>query len=304
MQTTTPATPLFSIVIPTWNNLPYLKLCIDSLRRNSAYQHQIIVHVNDGSDGTLDYVRAEGLDYTHTPQNVGVCLAMNMMRTRVKTDYICFVNDDMYALPDWDVPLWREIESRPDNRFFLSATTIQARVRPGETMLQGDYGGSPETFREADLLREYMRDDLADWAGATMPVNVVHRDLWDLVGGYSVELSPGMYSDPDFTAKLWLCGVRYMKGLGASRFYHFEARSTTRIRKNKGQYQFLLKWGMTSATFRRLFTRRGLPFDEDYARPDSQFTRPAAQLLRGRLKAIGILLTKHFGPIKMPWEQV
>ena len=43
-----------------WNNLPYLKLVVDSLRRHSAYDHQIIVHVNDGSDGTLDWVRSEG----------------------------------------------------------------------------------------------------------------------------------------------------------------------------------------------------------------------------------------------------
>ena len=51
---------MFSIIIPTWNNLPYLKLVVDSLRRHSAYDHQIIVHVNDGSDGTLDWVRSEG----------------------------------------------------------------------------------------------------------------------------------------------------------------------------------------------------------------------------------------------------
>ena len=31
--------------------------------------------------------------------------------------------------------------------------------------------------------------------------------------GYSIEYSPGMYSDPDFTAKLYMCGVRFMKGL-------------------------------------------------------------------------------------------
>ena len=31
--------------------------------------------------------------------------------------------------------------------------------------------------------------------GATIPPNIVHRDIWDLVGGYSIEYSPGMYSD-------------------------------------------------------------------------------------------------------------
>ncbi len=87
-----------------------------------------------------------------------------------------------------------------------------------------------------------MNYKINDWMGATIPPNIVHRDIWDLVGGYSIEYSPGMYSDPDFTAKLYMCGVRFMKGLQASRIYHFETKSTTRIRKNCGQMQFLLKW--------------------------------------------------------------
>ena len=93
---------LFSILIPSWNNLPFLKLCVESIRKNSKYNHQIIVHVNEGSDGTLEWVREQNLDYTYTPENAGVCIAMNMMRTKVKTDYLYFVNDDMYLLPDWD----------------------------------------------------------------------------------------------------------------------------------------------------------------------------------------------------------
>lgn len=81
---------LFSIVIPTWNNLAFLKLCIQSIQRNSYYNHQIIVHVNDGSDGTLEWIKKAGIDYTHSEQNIGVCFAMNMMRTKVKTDYILY----------------------------------------------------------------------------------------------------------------------------------------------------------------------------------------------------------------------
>ena len=38
---------MFSIIIPTWNNLDFAKLCVESIRKNSAYQHQVILHVND-----------------------------------------------------------------------------------------------------------------------------------------------------------------------------------------------------------------------------------------------------------------
>ena len=56
--------PLFSILIPTWNNLKFLKICVDSIRKNSTYPHEILIHVNDGSDGTLEWVKAEGLKHT------------------------------------------------------------------------------------------------------------------------------------------------------------------------------------------------------------------------------------------------
>ena len=48
---------MFSIIIPTFNNLDYLKVCIKSLRKNSKFNHQILPHVNVGDDGTEDYLK-------------------------------------------------------------------------------------------------------------------------------------------------------------------------------------------------------------------------------------------------------
>ena len=56
---------MISIVIPTYNNLDYLKLCLKSLRKNSSFKHQIIIHVNEGKDGTLDFVRNNNYNYTN-----------------------------------------------------------------------------------------------------------------------------------------------------------------------------------------------------------------------------------------------
>ena len=49
---------MISIVIPTYNNLNYLKLCLKSLKKNSSFDHEIIIHINDGSDGTLNFVKS------------------------------------------------------------------------------------------------------------------------------------------------------------------------------------------------------------------------------------------------------
>ena len=145
--------------------------------------------------------------------------------------------------------------------FFLSATLIQPRKFFCKSVIApANFGESVDTFEEGRLLREYRDLKHGDWQGATWPPNIVHRDLWDLVGGYSVEYSPGMYSDPDFSAKLWHAGVRLFKGVDRSRVYHFEARSTHRIVKNDGSLQFLRKWGITSSSFMRDVLHRGEPF--------------------------------------------
>ena len=48
---------MFSILIPTFNNLNYLKICVKSLQKNSKFNHQIIIHINEGIDGSLEYVK-------------------------------------------------------------------------------------------------------------------------------------------------------------------------------------------------------------------------------------------------------
>lgn len=284
----------FSILIPTWNNLSFLKLCVESIRENSSLEHQIIVHINDGSDGTLEWVKAEGIDYTYTPQNVGVCLAMNMMRTKVATDYMYFVNDDMYVLPGWDTALMDEIKRLGHNRFFLSSTMIQPHDK-NDIGLCVDYGDTIEGFQKEELLKHYMDIPYPDWQGATRPPNMVHRDIWDMVGGYSIELSPGMYSDPDFTAKLLLIGITHLKGIGHSRVYHFETKTTQRVKKNDGRLQFLLKWGITNSSMRKYITRQGEDWAQKETPLDLQFLRK--KRIMSRLKAAYYLLTKGFGII-------
>ena len=145
--------PLFSILIPSWNNLAFLKLCVESIRKNSTYEHELLIHVNDGSDGTLEWVKAEGLKYTHSPENIGVCYALNGLRPLVTTDYVLFMNDDMYVLPGWDAALYDEIQAIGHQMFFLSATLIQPRKFFCKSVIApANYGESIETFEEQRLL--------------------------------------------------------------------------------------------------------------------------------------------------------
>ena len=68
---------MFSRSIPTFNNLDYLKLCLKSLKKNSSYEHDIIIFINEGNDGTLTYVKDNNLKFLHSDINKGVCFAYN-----------------------------------------------------------------------------------------------------------------------------------------------------------------------------------------------------------------------------------
>ncbi len=254
--------PGFSILIPSWNNLAYLKLCIASILKNSSFPHQIIIHVNEGSDGSRQWVQDQKLDFTCSKENIGICKAVNFARTLVRTDYIVYMNDDMYVCPGWDLELWKEIADLKTRFFFLSSTMLEPYPTASTPVIAPcNYGTTAETFDEAALLSEFMRYDKSDWSGASRPPNIVHKDIWDLVGGYSVEFSPGAYSDPDFSMKLWHAGVRHFKGIGNSRVYHFVSKSLHRTKMNNGRRQFLRKWGITSSTLEKHYLKLGKPYN-------------------------------------------
>lgn len=252
---------MFSILIPTWNNLPYLKLCVDSIRKHSSFSHRLIIHINEGNDGTKEWIQLqEDIDYTLSNTNIGVCYALNAAAQLASTNYILYINDDMYACPQWDKYLLEEIKAIGHDDFFISATAIEP-VAQSACSIEKNYATDIESFNEALLLKEFATLPFSDWQGATWPPNVLHKKNWDLVGGYSTEFTPGMYSDPDFSMKLWQAGIRFFKGVGKSRVYHFGSKSVKRVAKNAGYYTFISKWGITSSTVTKLYLRRGEPFN-------------------------------------------
>ena len=238
-----------------------LKLCISSILKNSRYSHQIILHINEGIDGSYEWAKTNEITHTYSTNNVGVCHAVNRAASLAATNYIVYINDDMYLCPDWDYQLWRVIEKQPDNLFFLSATTIEPRdVRKDVTIAPYNFGTTPENFKESELLQQYKDFPMNDWSGASWPPNLVHRSLWEKVGGYSTEFFPGFYSDPDFSMKLWQAGVRRFIGVAESRAYHFLEISTAKIGRESirnGRKLFLKKWNITSRVFYRYYLRMG-----------------------------------------------
>ncbi|MFZ3018283.1 MAG: glycosyltransferase [Gallionella sp.] len=244
---------MFSVVIPSWNNLAYLKLCVESIRKYSSQPHEILVHINDGSDGSLDWVKSQGIKYTRTEKNVGVCLSVNHLVSLAKHEWVLYMNDDMVACPGWDVAFEKTIASADSDLALYFGTLIQPETGGSATMIKQDFGANPASFDEEKMTREYLFDTRGDIVGAASQPTLVSRKWWSMVGGYSLEFSPGMSSDDDLLMKFWVAGCRNFRIVGASRFYHFGCKSTGRIKHNKGGRIFVMKWGITQIEFYRFY---------------------------------------------------
>jgi hypothetical protein len=121
----------------------------------------------------------------------------------------------MYVCPQWDKYLFDEIQSLKTTKFYLSATLIEPAFTGNNAVIAPyNYGKTIETFEEERLLNEYDTFECSDWNGASWPPSIMHVETWDLIGGFSIEFMPGMYSDPDISMKMYMAGVRIFKGLG------------------------------------------------------------------------------------------
>ena len=208
---------MFSILIPSFNNLNYLKLCLKSIFKNSKKNHEIIIHVNEGSDGTLEYVKQNNLKHTFSNKNVGLCTAINSAAKLSSTQYILYAHDDMYFCPGWDQHLINEVNKIGHNNFYLSGTMIE----PNSGHIIFNCGENIETFDENKLLSNYRNLNFYNHQGTHFAPHLVTKELWNKVGGFSEEFNPGIASDPDFNMKLWNHGVRIFKGLANFKVYHF-----------------------------------------------------------------------------------
>ena len=257
---------LFSILIPSWNNLPLLQLCIASIQKNSYYAHQIIVHINEGTDGTIDWIGKQELDATYSKENAGVCASLNAAAKLAECDYIVYMNDDMYVCPNWDLQLYQAIQKRNDDLFYYSSTMIEFEKSSSKAVYSPfDFGRNIESFQEEELIKfvSQTSNHPSDWFGSCWPPSIVSKRVWNLVGGYDEQFSPGFYSDPDFGMKCWQIGIRDFKGIGSSLVYHFKSKSTGRVIRNDGRKSFAKKWGIPSSFLYEKMLRMGEKMDEN-----------------------------------------
>ena len=259
---------MFSICIPTLNNFNYLKICLESLKKNSTLDNEIIIHVNEGNDGTLQYIKDNNHLHTFSEKKLGLCSSVNTASKKSTKDFIIYAHDDMYFLPEWDLILKNEISKLKNNLFYLSGTMMGPKEH-----IDFDCGDSYHNFDEEKLLNEYTNYNLYDHQGTHWAPHVIHKDLWNKIDGLDENFDPGFGSDPDLNMRLWKEGVRYFKGINDCKVYHFGSislRKKKNLVTNNGERQFLKKWGMSIFFFKKYYLRSMQVFDAPLSDPNKK----------------------------------
>ena len=262
---------MFSVIIPTLNNYKYLKLCIESIKKNSKLDNEILVHVNEDKDNeTRKYLSNQKINFTYTSQNVGLCTAINIIAKKASSSYLIYAHDDMYFCPDWEEPLIKEIKNINHKFFYISGSMIE----PKSGHIKFNCGEKIEDFDENRLLKNLPNLNIEDHQGSHFAPHCVHKDVWERVGGFSEEFNPGIGSDPDFNMKLWKIGVRIFKGLNLFKVYHFGSlttRKNKKIKQNRGDITFLKKWGISTSFFKRHYLKSKTIYKGPLSEPNKNF---------------------------------
>lgn len=245
--------PLTSIVIPSYNGLPLLSRCVDSIRANTspASPFEVIVVDNGSGDGTAEHCEREGLIVVSLPANAGFPEACNKGLAVSSGEQLMLLNNDCMAAPGWLHQLLTALYSAEDIGIVGPVTNYASGRQKIETGLSG----------AAELLAfaaGHNRTDAAKWQEVKRLVGfcmLFKRPLYERIGPLDEGFSPGHYEDDDYCyrtvragRRLLMCGDTfiYHEGSASFRQQHPEGWNGLIERNRK---RFMDKWGCDPLQF-------------------------------------------------------
>lgn len=128
-----------SIIIPNFNGIRFLGPCLDSLRKQTIQDFQVILVDNGSTDGSRSFIAARYPEITliKFTQNLGFAAAVNAGIRASHTPYVMFLNNDTVLAPDCIAHLLDTIQKNPC--FFSVGAHILTMSSPVRTDTSGDF---------------------------------------------------------------------------------------------------------------------------------------------------------------------
>ena len=236
--------------LSTHNNLPYLKLAIQSVRKNSFYKDApFIIHAENCTDGTNEWLKDNLLLYELTEvyieQNeipIGIGGGMNFCASKAKTEYIMFLHSDFYVTENWDSALLELLQKQTIPTWVFSYR-IQPNIfneesRVGTLIVDNDAFGSTYSDFDYKKLEDYAEEFKLD-NDIQVPKSegvsgLISKKDWDFIGGNDPIFAPASWEDMDLFLRMLYEGYQFICTT-KSVVWHFGARGSHRLEENNGK---------------------------------------------------------------------
>lgn len=103
------------IIIVNYNSHSYLKKCLQSIKKYTAYPHNIIIVDNNSTDNSKEYLATlNDIIVIYNQQNKGCAAAWNQGIKMGENRYIVLLNPDTEVTPNWLYPLVKVASANKD----------------------------------------------------------------------------------------------------------------------------------------------------------------------------------------------
>ena len=209
---------LISFILPSRNNLKYLKQAYRSIRKNSEHQHEICIASDASTDGTVEWVQEimkedenVKLHINEGPERLGHTILYDTLIYDYAThDRVMIFHADMYLCPKAD----EEIDKYLEPGKVVSLTRIEPPLHPdGPEKVLVDFGIEPEEFDEEGLL-----DWVKGWGESKEKVTdgifapwCIMKDDFTRINGHDPLFAPQSKEDSDIFNRFMLAGYEFIQ---------------------------------------------------------------------------------------------
>ncbi len=192
------AEPLVTVVIPTRNRLKYLREAVESVRRQTYLNWELIVVDDASEDGTRNWLRALAdprIRAFRQPEHLERSAARNRGLAAARGEYVVFLDDDDRLRSRAITRLLRAIEQHPDAVFSAGARAVFDD--------RGNRARVPHP-RIPFTRREPWRDVLIGW-GSGQGQTLFRSGTLRSAGGWDERLAGA--EDHELLLRIGICGA-------------------------------------------------------------------------------------------------
>ena len=247
-----------TIVLTNRNTLEFLKLAIESIRKNQAVNHELIIMDDNSSDGSKDWLRENRLHHQFTyhthddKKRHGIVGMVDEGVAKAENDVVFIGHSDMYYAPGWEVNLRKHL--RP--KTVVCSTRIEPPLHgPEQCKILQNFGLFAHEFDEEKFFTFVKQLDKqyknSTSHGIFAPVMAYKKD-WI---GHDQLFYPQSIEDSDLWYRMKKQGFKFVQSWD-SYVYHFTSRGSRFNNETKTTLQNSEEWKKTNKKNLKNFIRR------------------------------------------------